>query len=126
MGGPGDWDLANVPISTGREVWGMLTSGMMVHWAADRSNLHWYVKATIAFSSTMLVAQVFAPWGPVFLLLPRYLLALMPGDGGASDVFFSSQFAGVAQATAQGLLTAADNVMSGLARGLFARYFDPA
>lgn len=124
--GPGDWDLANVPISTGREVWGMLISGVMVHWAADPANLHWYVKATIGFSSVMLLVQNFAPWGPVFLLLPRYLLALMPGDGGASDVFFSSQFPGEAQATAQGLLTAADNMMSGLARGLFARFFDPA
>lgn len=124
--GPGDWDLANVPISTGREVWGMLTSGMMVHWAANPTNRHWYIKATIAFSSAMLLVQNFAPWGPVFLLLPRYMLALVPGDGGASDVFFSSQFEGEAQATAQGLLTAGDNMMSGLARGLFARYFDPA
>merc|ERR1719181_759324 len=99
---------------------------MMVHWAADRANLHWYVKATIGFNSVMLLVQNFAPWSPAFLLLPRYLLALVPGDGGASDVFFSSQFAGEAQATAQGLLTAADNMMSGLARGFFARYFDPS
>merc|ERR1711879_824718 len=74
----------------------------------------------------MLLVQNFAPWSPAFLLLPRYMLALMPGDGGAADVFFSSQFAGETQATAQGLLTAADNMMSGLARGFFARYFDPA
>lgn len=123
---PGDWDLQNVPISTGREVWGMLTSGMMVHWAADRANLFWYVKATIGFNCAMLMLQNFAPWGAGFLLLPRYLLAMVPGDGGASDVFFSSQFSGEAQATAQGLLTAADNVMSGLARGIFARCFDPS
>jgi len=124
--GPGDWDLYNVPISTGREVWGMLTSGLMVHWAADRHNLHWYVKASLGFSTVMLMLQNFAPFGPVFLLLPRYLLAFIPGDGGASDVFFSSQFAGETQATAQGLLTAADNMTSGLARGLFAHCFNPA
>jgi len=123
--GPGDWDLVNVPISTGREVWGMITSGMMVHWAAKPANLHFYVKATIGFSSVMLLVQNFAPWGAVFMLLPRYMLALVPGDGGATDVFFSSQFHGEAQATAQGLLTAADNMMSGVARGLFARFFDP-
>merc|ERR1719454_1750256 len=98
---------------------------MMVHWAAKRANLHWYVKVTIAFSSLMTLVQNFAPWGQAYLLLPRYLLALVPGDGGASDVFFSSQFAGEAQATAQGLLTAADNMMSGLARGFFAHYFNP-
>merc|ERR1712100_149309 len=51
--GPGDWDLANVPISTGREVWGMLTSGLMVHWVANRTNLRWFIKATLAFSSVM-------------------------------------------------------------------------
>jgi hypothetical protein len=124
--GPGDWDLWNVPISSGREVWGLLASGMMVHWASDRNNLYWYVKATIAFTSAMSLVQIFAPWSPAFLLLPRYALALMPGDGGASDVFFSSQFAGEAQATAQGLLTAADNMMSGIARGLYAGFFNPA
>merc|ERR1712070_1266957 len=105
---------------------GMLTSGMMVHWAAQPQNLYWYVQATIFFSSAMLLVQNLAPWGPVFLLLPRFLLAMVPGDGGASDVFFSSQFAGEAQATAQGLLTAADNMMSGIARGFFAHYFNPA
>merc|ERR1719247_2653652 len=74
----------------------------------------------------MSLVQIFAPWSAVFLFLPRYGLALIPRDGGASDVFFSSQFAGEAQATAQGLLTAADNMMSGLARGLFAHCFNPA
>lgn len=124
--GPGDWDLFNVPISTGREVWGMLMSGVMVHWAANRANLFWYVQASTAFMSTMFVIQNFAPWGPAFLLLPRYLMALVPNDGGATDVFFSSQFAGEDQATAQGLLTAADNMMSGLGRWLFAYCFNPA
>merc|ERR1712228_1059188 len=86
--GPGDWDLANVPISSGREMWGMLTSGIMVHWASDTGNRFWYMKATLAFGSAMAVVQAFAPWGAAFLLLPRYLLALLPGDGGADQVFF--------------------------------------
>jgi hypothetical protein len=124
--GPGDWDLANVPISSGRELWGMLSSGAMVHWTKTPANRFWYVKATLAFGSAMALVQSFAPWGAAFLLVPRYLLALMPGDGGADQVFFSSQFSSANQATAQGLLTSMDNLMSGLARGIFARYFDPA
>jgi hypothetical protein len=39
--------------------------------------------------------------------------------------FFSSQFDSDEQATAKGLETAMDNLMSGLARGIFARCFDP-
>lgn len=125
--GPGDWDLVNVPISSFREVWGMLTSGTMVLWVTDPANRLWYIQASLLFGSAMLLFQNFAPWGAAFMLLPRCLLALCPGDGGADQAFFSSQFPREAQASANGLLTAVDNVVSGVSRWLYARFlFDPA
>ncbi|CAE7208009.1 unnamed protein product, partial [Symbiodinium pilosum] len=125
--GPGDWDLVNVPISSFREFWGMVTSGLMVHWAKDPANSFWYVQANLGFGSAMLLIQNFAPFGAIFLLLPRCLLAFCPGDGGADAAFFSSQFPAQAQASANGLLTAVDNIVSGVARWLFARFlFDPS
>mmetsp|Transcript_77896 Transcript_77896/g.215279 ORF Transcript_77896/g.215279 Transcript_77896/m.215279 type:complete len:479 (-) Transcript_77896:52-1488(-) len=124
---PGDWDLANVPISSFREVWGMLTSGVMVQWAADRRNSYLFVKASLAFGSLMMLLQTFAPFGAVFMLLPRCLLAFCPSDGGADAAFFSAQFPSEAQASASGLLTATDNLVSGVARWLYARFlFVPA
>jgi MFS family permease len=86
--GPGDWDLYNVPISSGRELFGFLASGVMVNWAADAGNSFWYLKATRFFHCAMAGAQIFAPWTAAFLLIPRYLLAFLPGDGGADQVFF--------------------------------------
>eukprot|EP00933_Yihiella_yeosuensis_P062035 TRINITY_DN64957_c0_g1_i1.p1 TRINITY_DN64957_c0_g1~~TRINITY_DN64957_c0_g1_i1.p1 ORF type:complete len:466 (+),score=76.07 TRINITY_DN64957_c0_g1_i1:77-1474(+) len=125
--GPGDWDLVNVPVSSFREVWGMLTSGVMVQWAADPSNRWRFVKVSTLFGSVMLVLQGLAPFGAIFMLLPRCLLALCPSDGGSEAALFSSQFPAEAQATANGLLSATDNLMSGLARLLFARFlFDPS
>eukprot|EP00438_Fugacium_kawagutii_P022583 Skav216778 [mRNA] locus=scaffold579:82536:84369:+ [translate_table: standard] len=98
--GPGDWDLFNVPISSFREMWGMVTSGYMVHWAQQPGNGYWFIQANLVFGSAMtLVIQNFGPFGALFLLLPRRLapcqrclLALCPGDGGADAAFFSSQF----------------------------------
>ncbi|CAJ1436173.1 unnamed protein product, partial [Effrenium voratum] len=74
-----------------------------------------------------LLVQSFAPFGAFFLLMPRCLLALWPGDGGADAAFFSLQFPRQAQASANGLLIATDNISSGLARWIFARwFFDPS
>ncbi|CAE7833726.1 unnamed protein product [Symbiodinium necroappetens] len=125
--GPGDWDLVNVPISSFREFWGMATSGLMVQWARNPRNSFWYQQASLGFGSAMLLIQTFAPFGAAFLLVPRCLLAFCPGDGGSDAAFFSSQFPPQAQASANGLLTAVDNIVSGVARWLFARFFfDPS
>lgn len=125
--GPGDWDLFNVPISSFREAWGMVTSGFMVHWAQQPGNGYWFMQANLLFGSIMLIIQNFGPFGAFFLLLPRCFLALCPGDGGADAAFFSSQFPREAQASANGLLIAVDNIVSGVSRWLYARFlFDPA
>lgn len=125
--GPGDWDLMNVPISSFRELWGMLSSGVMVHWASSQTNNFRYVKASLTFNLLMRAVQIFAPFGAIFMLVPRYLLALVPGDGGAEAALFSSQFPSDVQATAAGFLMAADNFASAVARALYARYFfDPS
>ncbi|CAK8988911.1 unnamed protein product [Durusdinium trenchii] len=125
--GPGDWDLFNVPISSFREVWGMLTSGLMVQWMLQPGNSYWYIQMSLSFGSAMLIIQNFAPYSALFLLVPRCFLALCPGDGGADSAFFSSQFPREAQASANGLLIAVDNIVSGFSRWLYARFlFDPA
>ncbi len=51
--GPGDWDLFNVPISSFREAWGMVTSGFMVHWAQQPGNGYWFIQANLLFGSVM-------------------------------------------------------------------------
>jgi len=119
---PGDWELANVPISSLREVWGTLTSGRMVEWAKDPARNYFYAKANMVFTMTMLFVQGFGPFGAGFMLLPRVLLSLVPGDGGADPTLFSSQFSSDVQGTASGLLTAADNLASGLGRLLYANF----
>lgn len=125
--GPGDWDLFNVPISSFREIWGMVTSGFMVQWAQQPGNSYWFMQANLLFGSAMLIIQNFGPFGAIFLLVPRCFLALCPGDGGADAAFFSSQFPREAQASANGLLIAVDNIVSGVSRWLYARFlFDPA
>ena len=51
--GPGDWDLFNVPISSFREIWGMVTSGFMVQWAQQPGNSYWFMQANLLFGSAM-------------------------------------------------------------------------
>merc|ERR1719191_1830115 len=82
---------------------------------------------SLAFTSTMLLAQNLTPFGGLFMIVPRYIQATMPQDGGSDAAFFSSQFSMEPQASANGVMMAVDNFTTGIARWFYARFlYDPS